>query len=120
MDGVREEMCLEFNQFRGEIPKEVPPEGDTSSCVMCDVGDGRGSAASEPLGIDIDHRGKAHNVYVPPPVRDVRDFTFPSCPIPTRDLVSIDYADWYSYGVHLEFPRFDGANPRLWNNRWED
>nr|XP_020161515.1 uncharacterized protein LOC109746825 [Aegilops tauschii subsp. strangulata] len=83
------------------------------------AGSGRG-AASDSLGIDQEHRGKAHNTYVPPPVRGVRDSTFRARSPSIGDAGYPDTADAFSFGVRADLPRFDGANPRLWQNRCED
>lgn len=117
VDGVRDEFALELEQIRGEWQKDPPGRVETSSSRL--AGSGRGTA-SDSLGIDQEHRGKAHNTYVPPPVRGARDSNFPARFPPGRDSSSPDTADAFSFGVRADLPRFDGANPRLWQSRCED
>ena len=117
VDGVRDEFALEIEQVRGERPREQTGRIEISSSRM--AGSGRGGA-SDSLGIDQEHRGKAHNTYVPPPVRGACDSTFRACSPSIGDAGYPDTADVFSFGVHADLPRFDGANPRLWQNRCED
>ena len=83
------------------------------------AGSGRGGA-SDSLGIDQEHQGKAHNTYVPPPVRGACDSTFRACSPSIGDAGYPDTADAFSFGLRADLPRFNGVNPRLWQNRCED
>ena len=71
-DGIREEITLDIEQVRADVNKlesvdQGPrPEGSLPSRQG---GPSRGGAASDGLGFESDHRGKSHNIYVPPPAR---------------------------------------------------
>ena len=117
VDGVRDEFALEIEQVRGERPREQAGRVELPSSRM--AGSGRGGA-SDSLGIDQEHRGKAHNTYVPPPNRGARYSNFRACSPPIGDAGYPNTADAFSFDVRADLPRFDGANSRLWQNRCED
>ncbi|KAE8805224.1 hypothetical protein D1007_18779 [Hordeum vulgare] len=66
VDGAREKLHLELEHHQSDGSRELQARGETSAARL--AGGGRNSAA-DPLGMDQDHRGKAHIPYVPPPVR---------------------------------------------------
>ncbi|KAE8818044.1 hypothetical protein D1007_04143 [Hordeum vulgare] len=71
-DGIRGEIALDLDQIRADLYKTEavdpnPKSKDISSSR--NIGTGRGTALTSALGFNNDHRGKAHNIYVPPPVR---------------------------------------------------
>ena len=116
---VRDELLMELEQIRGDQVKRSParPEDPSPSRV---ARNGRGGTPTDSLGFDHVHRGKAHNTYVPPPVRGARESNFPFHPPLGRESNSFDAADSFAFGARLELPRFDGANPRLWQTCCED
>ena len=65
-------------------------------------------------------RGKAHEVpppYVPPPARGAQ-FSRPNTP---RNVISVDESPPHHRSLpKIDFPRFDGTCPKLWQQRCED
>lgn len=122
-DGIRGKLALDLEQIKADLFKQdamdLDPKADGSS-TSCNVGQGRGNATSNAHGFNNEHRGKAHNVYAPPPVRDGRDSVFSPRKISPQEIPSIDTAEHSSFSLYLELPKFDGTNPRLWQNRCED
>ena len=119
VDGVRDELLMEMEQIRGDQLKgSSPPQEDPSPSRG--AGNGRGGGPTDSLGFDNDYRGKAHNTYVPPPVRGARDSTFRACSPSIGDAGYPDTADAFSFGLRADLPRFNGVNPRLWQNRCEE
>ncbi|XP_044418509.1 uncharacterized protein [Triticum aestivum] len=69
---IRDEIALDLEQVRADVNKlESTDPGlklDGSSMSHNDD-QARGSAAGDGLGFEGDHRGKVHNIYVPPSAR---------------------------------------------------
>lgn len=120
---IRDEIALDLEQVRADVNKlESTDPGlklDGSSMSHNDD-QARGSAAGDGLGFEGDHRGKVHNIYVPPSARGARDPNpSPKFFLPREFSVS-DAAESSPFSMHMEMPRFDGTNPRMWQNRCED
>lgn len=97
----------------------TPPHPDiaSASAVGATAGADKGPDGH---GLDKLHRGKGYHTYVPPPARGMCSENPPylvSRQIPERTM---DTADVFGSGPRVELPRFDGANPRLWQDRCED
>jgi hypothetical protein len=59
-------------------------------------------------------------VYRTPPIQGTRD-TNPGWNFSHQlDPPARDHTDNPRHGPHVELPRFDGTNPRMWQIRYED
>jgi hypothetical protein len=59
-------------------------------------------------------------MYIPPPVRGTRP---PPVQVPQPCLpesTPSDTADVFEVGPRVKLPKFDGINPLLWQDRYED
>ncbi|XP_044972448.1 uncharacterized protein LOC123439890 [Hordeum vulgare subsp. vulgare] len=122
IDGARAELSLDVEQIRAELErgnKEEPFGKRASSSAGKEVGDGREALAANPLGFDKSHWGRVHHVYVPPPVRGARDSGSPRDFFSPHEHVASEMSDAYQLVPRMKLPRFDGANPRLWQSRCE-
>ncbi|XP_073360196.1 uncharacterized protein [Aegilops tauschii subsp. strangulata] len=122
-NGIREELAIDLEQIRSDLYKtksqEHDPKFDAATSSRNAVL-GRGATATSALGFDNEHRGKAHNIYVPPLVRGARNSGFSPRNFSPWDYPSVDTAEYNLFSLHLELPKFDGTSPRLWQNRCED
>ena len=120
IDGARSEFNLDVEQIHADLErcsKEDIPCKQASSSTGKEVGGNRDSTAADPLGFDKFHRGKAHQVYVPPPVRGARESVSPRENFSPREFAASDVSDLYQSAPRVELPRFDGSNPQLWQSR---
>jgi hypothetical protein len=65
-------------------------------------------------------RGTGYTAYIPPPARGTRLDPVPCPPARYAERPPSDTADVFGTGPRVELPRFDGTNPRLWQDRCED
>lgn len=116
IEGVREGI----GQIRLERGKEVRPDvtpKSSSPPTPTSVAGSDGVVFAETLGTEKD---KPAGLYVSLPIRGMRDanlgwnFSSPSEPNP-RDSTEV-----YGPRPLVDFPRFDGSTPQLWQTRCED
>ena len=116
-----------FDGAGGGLESQAPnsaskPSSTSPPAPSVTVAGGPSNLATGPDGHGLDklHRGKGYVPYIPPPARGMRaDPIHVSMPR-FGDTGNSDTADVYGIGPQVELPRFDGSNPRLWQDRCED
>jgi hypothetical protein len=96
-----------------------PPKG--TSPVAPVVGSSSAAVDSSPNGRHevMLHRGKDYPTYVPPPTRGMKSESHPP-PSASHEHQNSDAVDVFGTGPRVKLPKFDGSNPRLWQDRCED
>lgn len=99
------------------VPAAPPPAATASSAAPAAAAGV--DTGPDGLGAERLHRGQGFNKYIPPPARGMR--LDHNSGIPHQFGTNRpDPADVYGSGPRIELPRFDGSNPRLWQDRCED
>ena len=123
IDEVKVSIGVNLDGLRQGLDKSTPQalELPRSAPVTPPRAPSGGSTGPDGLRFDNENREQGHKVYVPPPVRGMHfDQAIQRVPFAPLENSRQTSADVFGVGPRIEMPRFDGANPKLWQTRCED
>lgn len=128
IDDVKLAIGIDLDELRGEIGTErgdasfppAPPSPRAITAPARDRPPSSGSSGSDRFRSEAEHRNSGPK-YMPPPVRGTN-----ADPFHSRQIISVGEGfrpyqpDGMCFGLRIEFSRFDGSNPKLWQSRCKD